>query len=210
MRRRRQHSSGIAIIEFTLSLTFLIPLLLGTLVFGFRLIRSLEMQQIVRDLGHMYVRGVDFRLSGPAANAQTLATGYDLSATGTSVIVFSQIKVVSQADCDAANPTFPAGTHCTNLNKPVFTEQYTVGNSSLTINGTAARSGFGTPPTQTDHSVTTVNQANNGTAVANGFGSVIALQTGEYAYLVEMFNATAELNIPGLSGSPQVYARSVF
>ena len=36
---------GTAVMEFALSLTFFIPLLLGTLVFGFRLIRSIQMSQ---------------------------------------------------------------------------------------------------------------------------------------------------------------------
>src|SRR5690242_3954272 len=122
-RKSRSRRSGTAVVEFTLSLVFLVPLLLGTFVFGFRLIRSLEMEQIVRDLGHMYIRGVDFRNAGPIANAQTLAQGFDLTATGTSLIIFSQIRIVTQADCDAANPSSPAGTHCTNLGNPVFTEQ---------------------------------------------------------------------------------------
>jgi hypothetical protein len=208
--RGRSRRRGIAVVEFSLSLVFLVPLLLGTFVFGFRLIRSLEMEQIVRDLGHMYVRGVDFRNAGPIQNAQTLASGYDLSNSGTSVLIFSQIRVVTQADCDAANPTRPRGTPCTNLNLPVFAEQLTVGNSSLTIGGRAARSVFGTPPVTANKTVTAVNQANNSSAAANGFGAVLALQTGELAYLVEMYNATPELNIPGFSGSPQVYARSVF
>ena len=214
--RQSQGRRGIAVVEFTLSLVFLIPLLLGTFIFGFRLIRSLEMEQIVRDLGHMYIRAVDFRNAGPQANAQTLAQGFDLSTTGTSLVIFSQIRIVQQADCDAANPTSPPGTPCTNLNNPVFTEQLTVGNSSLVINGKTAVSVFGTPPVQADKTVTTVNQANNATAAAgvtappSGFANFLLLQAGETAYLVEMFNATPELNIPGFSGSPQVYARSVF
>lgn len=221
--RSQRRRSGIAIIEFTLALTFLIPLLLGTFVFGFRLIRSLEMEQVVRDLGHMYVRDVNFRNSGPQQNAQTLAQGFDLTSTGTSLIVFSQIRLCTQADCDAANPT-KIGQPCTNLGNPVFIEQLTVGNSSLVINGKTAKSVFGAPPVQalstppasTDYTVTAVNLANNSNAAAgntasvSGFATLLTLQAGEIAYLVEMFNATPELNIPGLSGSPQVYARSVF
>jgi Flp pilus assembly protein TadG len=222
-RRPPRRRSGIAIIEFTLSLTFLIPLLLGTFVFGFRLIRSLEMEQVVRDLGHMYVRDVNFRNSGPQQNAQTLAQGFDLTSAGTSLLVFSQIRICTQADCDTANPT-KIGQACTNLGNPVFTEQLTLGNSSLVIAGKTAKSVFGAPPVQalssppasTDFKVSAVNLANNSNAAAGntgsgtGFATVITLQVGEVAYMVEMFNATPELNIPGLSGSPQVYARSVF
>jgi len=216
MPHRRSRRSGVAVVEFSLSLVFLIPLLLGTFVFGFRLIRALEMQQIVRDLGHMYIRGINFRNAGPISNARTLSSGFDLTSTGTSLIVFSQIRILQQADCDAANPTSPAGTHCTNLNNPVFVEQITIGNTSLQINGSTAHSVYGNPPVQTDKTVTAVNMANNvnaaagTTSPASGFAQLITLQAGEYAYVVEMFNATPDLNIPGLSGSPQVYARSVF
>jgi hypothetical protein len=218
MQHKRSRVRGIAVVEFTLSLMFFIPLLLGTYVFGFRLIRSLEMEQIVRDLGHMYIRGINFRNAGPIANAQTLASGFNLTSTGDSVVIFSAIKVIQQTDCDAANPLQPAGSvHCTNLGNPVFTEEVFVGNTSLTINGAnAAQSGFGSPPRQADSTVSVANQGNNSTAAAgntaalSGFAKVLALNAGEVAYMVEMINGTPALSISGLSGTPQVYARSVF
>ncbi len=189
--------------EFTMSLVFLVPLLLGVFVFGFRIIRSLQMIQVTRDLGHMYVRGVNFRNSGPVANAQTLATGYDLSSTGTSVVYLSQLKVIQQSDCDAV-PGAIAGQPCANLGQTVFTEQLTIGNSTM------GASPFGTPPLQSDSSVSITDQASNSQAVAGGFSTVLALQSGETAYLAEMINQTADLNVPGLSGKPQVYARAIF
>src|SRR5450432_3172316 len=112
--RVRSGKRGVAVIEFTLSLFVLIPLLLGVFVFGFRLIRALQMDQIARDLGHMYVRGVNFRNPGPVQNAQTLATGFNLSAGGTSVMILSQVRIAVQADCDAGNAP-PTGRPCTNL-----------------------------------------------------------------------------------------------
>src|SRR5215469_5609282 len=101
MRKPSRYQKGVAVMEFTMSLLFLVPLLLGVFVFGFRIIRALQMIQVTRDLGHMYVRGVNFRNSGPISNAQTLATGYNLTSTGTSVIYLSQLKVIQQSDCDA-------------------------------------------------------------------------------------------------------------
>src|SRR5579872_2183056 len=105
--KSRKRRKGLAIIEFTFSLVLLIPLLLGVFVFGFKLIKNLQMQQIVRDLGHMYIRGVNFRNTGPQQNSQTLAQSFDLSASGKSEIILSQIRIIQQADCDAANPTTP-------------------------------------------------------------------------------------------------------
>lgn len=194
---------GAAMVEFSLAMIFLTPLVLGTFVFGFRLIRSVEMMQITRDLGHMYVRGINFRNPGPQNDAQTLAAQYALTATGSSVVRLSQVSIVQQSDCDAAG-TAPAGTPCPNLNQPVFVEQLTLGNSS------SGASAFGTPPLQGDYTVSTASRANAPGAVANGFGSVLALKPNETAYVAEMINLTPDLNIPGMTGRPQVYSRSIF
>ncbi|MBZ5619319.1 MAG: pilus assembly protein [Acidobacteriia bacterium] len=208
LRKSPHHRRGVAIVEFTFALVFLIPLLLGVFVFGFRLVRSLQMQQIVRDLGHMYIRGVNFRNPGPQQNARTLAQSFDLSPGGQSLIVLSQIRILQQSDCDAANPASP-GVACTNLNSPVFTEQLMIGNTSLAINGVRARSAFGTPPLKADCTVSSTNQANSQSAAA-AFTPVMTLKAGEFAYVAEMITATPALNIPGFSGSPQVYARAIF
>ena len=203
--------------EFALSLVFLVPLLLGTFVFGFRLIRNLEMEQIVRDLCHMYIQALNFRNPGPQQSAALLASGYDLSSTGTSVVIFSKIRLVDQTDCDAGNPTKTAGTPCPNLNNPAFVEQVMVGNTSLQINGVnIAKSAFGTPPLDSNQMVSVADMANTSSAAAGntaggtGFAKVLVLKAGEYAYVTEMFNATPSLNVAGLTGAPQIYARSVF
>jgi hypothetical protein len=200
--RRR---SGVAIVEFSLAMVFLTPLLLGTFVFGFKLIRSIEMTQITRDLGHMYIRGVNFRAAnaGAVQNAQTLAAEYALTSTGTSLVIFSEVRIATQADCDAANPS-KVGQPCTNLNLPVFVEQVTLGNTSV------GSSHFGTPPLQSDLTVSVANLGNNSAAQATGFGTVLALNAGEVAYVCEMINQTPEFNIPGISGAQMVYSRTIF
>ena len=199
--RRRRSQSGMAVIEFTLSTAFLIPMLLGTFVFGFRLIRAIQMTQITRDLGHMYVRGVPFRNSGPQQNAATLASGFNLTATGTSDVVLSQIRLVQQSDCDAVDP---AGTHCTNLDKPAFIEQLVIGNPS------AGTSRFGTPPTS-GGTVSATDFANNAASQATNFQpSIMTLSAGVVAYMAEMNNQTPDLNVPGFSGQPLVYERAIF
>lgn len=203
MRKPLRSRSGIAVMEFAMCSVFVVPLLLGIFVFGLKLIRSLQMIQIARDLGHMYVRGVNFRNAGPIANAQTLATGYNLTSTGTSVVYLSQLKVVQQADCDAVPGATP-GKPCTNLGQTVFTEQLTIGNSAM------GASPFGTPPLQSNDTVSVTDLATNTQDVAGGFSTFLTLQSGEIAYMAEMINQTADLNVPGFSGKPQVYARAVF
>jgi hypothetical protein len=207
---------GVAVMEFTFSLLFLIPLLLGIFIFGFKLIRSLEMTQVARDLGAMYLRGVDFRGTGAQQTAQTLAHSYNLTATGTSVVVLSKVKLITAADCAAANAVTPvvAGSNCTNLGKVVFMEQLMVGNPA---DGSSA---FGTPPVQTStctplgpgtpcvYTVTIKDLGRTASAATTSFPMVV--KSGELAYVAEMINLTPDFNIPGLSGGPQVYARAIF
>jgi hypothetical protein len=206
-RKALRSQAGVAIVEFTLSLLFLTPLLMGTFVYGFRLIESLQMMQITRDLGHMYIEGINFRNTGPVSNAQTLASGFNLTSTGTSVVILSQIQIEQQSNCDAAG-ILPLGTPCANLGKPVYVEQLTIGNTS------AGASAFGTPPTTTVNGVTNevsvADRAGSSLAVANGFGAVLALNAGETAYVAEMVNQTPSLNVPGLTGTPLVYSRTIF
>jgi hypothetical protein len=210
--RGRRKQRGATVVEFTLSLTVLVPLLIGTFVFGFRLVRAQQTDQITRDLAHMYSRGVDFTQSGAAGNAQTLANQFNLTSTGSSVVIFSTIQIETATACKAAT----GSNTCPNLNLPVFTQQVAIGNI------TANQSVFGTPvsagnlPATTgvsnDYStnVSTTAQANNSWAVANNFNSVLALSSGEIAYVVEMYNNTPDLSVAGLTGAPQVYSRAVF
>jgi hypothetical protein len=216
MSKTSKRRKGAAMLEFALSTAYLIPLLLGTFVYGFRLVRSLDMQQITGDLGHMYIKGVDFRNSGPVQNATTLAAAFNLTSSGTSLLIFSQIRIATQADCDAANPS-KKGQPCTNLGDPVYVEQLEIGNTNLQVNGKTAASAFGAPtPLQGDKTVGTTDFGNTiGVAAGDstaktGFASIMTLKPGETAYVVEMLNTTAELNIKGMTGSPQVYARSVY
>jgi len=208
----KRAQSGATVLEFTLSLSVLIPLLIGTLVFGFRLVRTQQTDQITRDLAHMYSRGVDFTKTGAAGEAGTLANQFGLTSTGNSVVIFSTIQIETSTACLAAT----GQSNCTNVNKPVFTQQVAIGNI------TANQSVFGTPTSggtlpatsgvanDYNTSVSLTAQASNTWAVANNFNTVIALNAGEVTYMVEMFNNTPDLSVPGLTGIPQVYSRAVF
>jgi len=201
------------VLEFTLSLSVLVPLLIGTYVFGFRLVRKQQTDQITRDLAHMYSRGVDFTKSGAATEAGTLANQFGLTSTGNSVVIFSTIQIETATACNSAT----GSSNCTNLNQPVFTQQVAIGNTS------ANSSAFGTPtsggslpatvPAVSNDYSTTVSataQATNTWAVANNFNTILALNSGEVCYMVEMYNNTPDLSVPGLTGAPQVYSRAIF
>jgi hypothetical protein len=224
--RRKNDQRGQALLEFVFSLSFLVPLLLGVWVFGSRLVELQALTQITRDVGHMYNRGVDFSCqactatqTGPDGNAQTLASGFNLTPTGTSVLILSEIEVETQAMCTAA----VGNGACPNKNNPVFVQQIAIGNlndgssyfgtpvsgGSLTT-ATALNSGLGY---YTNVSITA--QANQAYAAVNSsFNSSVlnltSVGSGTIAYMVEMINKTPTLSVPGMTGSPIVYSRAIF
>lgn len=210
--RTKRKQLGASVIEFTLSLTVLVPLLIGTLVFGFRLVRAQQMDQITRDLAHMYSRGVNFNTAGGTTEAQDIAGQFGLTTGGKSVVIFSTIQIETSTACTNAT----GNPNCPNLNKPVFTQQIAVGNA------TNNSSAFGTPTSNGSlpstsgvsnnysTSVSATNQANSTWAVATNFGNILTLTSTEVAYMAEMYNNTTELSVGSITGAPQVYSRAIF
>jgi len=185
-RRRRR---GATVVEFTLSLTVLVPLLIGTLVFG-----------------------LSFTTTGATTEAQTLAGQFNLTSSGSSVVIFSTIQIETAAFCLAA----VNNSNCPNLNQPVFVQQIAIGNTSAnsSVFGTPTATGSLTATTGVSNNYsTTVSataQANSPWAVATNFGSILTLAGGQEAYMAEMFNNTTGLSVAGLTGAPQVYSRAIF
>ena len=208
----RRTQRGATIIEFTLALQVLILLLTGTYVFGFRLVQAQQLFQITRDLAHMYSRGVVFTATGAVADAQILAGQFGLTSTSNSVAILSTIQIETATDCLNATG-LPI---CPNLNLPVFVQQIAIGNTGAFASpfGTPTASGTlpATPGVANDYSTTVspTAQANNTWAVAQNFNSVLALSPGASTYMAEMHIVTVGLSVPGLTGSPQVYARAIF
>jgi len=213
-RSTRRKQSGATIIEFSLSLAFLVPLLIGTLVFGFRLVQAQQVDQITRDLAHMYSRGVSFTTTGGAGEAESLADQFGLTSTGNCALIFSTITLETASACNSG--TGGSSGTCTNLGQPVITQQVGIGNV------TANASAFGTPVASgtlpatsgvtNDYSTspTAAQLANNTWTVANGFSSVVTLTSGQIVYVVEMFDHTPALSVGGITGQPVVYSRAVF
>src|SRR5467141_2852132 len=82
-RGSRQTEKGTEILEFALVVSFiLVPLLLGVVVIGINLGRAVQVAQVARDGGSMYVRGVDFSQAGNQAVLARLGQGLGLTTTG--------------------------------------------------------------------------------------------------------------------------------
>jgi hypothetical protein len=179
------------------------PLVLGLVMGGINLGRGIEITQIVRDAGHMYVRNVDFSKTENKNIICRLATTTAMTPTGgNAVVILSRIQKIYQADCDAANLSSGA---CTNLGHFVFVHRLYVGNQSL------RNSNYGTPnPTlvAADGSITPTNYLKNSSLQADSFASVMDLPQGQVAYVSEGLINFNDITFSG--GANGVYARSIF
>lgn len=211
MRKEAAKQRGVAVLEFSLSLTILVPLLIGIFTFGFKLVEAQQIFHVARDLAHMYSKGVDFTTSANTSEAQDIAGTISLTSTGGAAVIFSTIQTESSTECLAAT----GRSNCTNLNKPVFTQQIVIGNA------TAYQSPFGTPTSSGSLTATSgvsnnysvnvsaADQANSSWAVATNFSNVMTLSAGSTTYMVEVITNSG-FTAGGMAGSPNVYARAIF
>jgi len=207
MRLSNKHAGrrGSAAMEFALVSVFTLPLLMGTFVLGMSLSRSIQVTQISRDAGHMYVRYVDFTQVANQNIIVRLASGMGMTLTGgNGVVILSKVMHITDSEC--ASGGYPVGdSRCVNRNQDVFIQQLKVGNSS------ACNSTFGTPTgvSLDSKQVITDYLTNTGARAAN-LTNILTLSGGEIAFVSEAFFRTPELDIPGYRSGNSVYARTIF
>ena len=76
--RRKRRQGGQEIIEFALISLLLVPMFIGSFIVGMNLIRSIQCNQMCRDLADMYIHGADFSTYSMQTMAQRLAQGLNL------------------------------------------------------------------------------------------------------------------------------------
>ncbi len=202
-RRRRQR--GNTVVEFALVSVFLIPLLLGTINIGMNLGRSIQVTQVSRDAGHMYVRWVDFSLPGNQDIIVRLSQGLGMTRTGgQGKVILSRVMFVGQEQCDGAGLSL---SDCTNYNHAVITQQIVIGNPSI------RESELGEPPSNLLDGKGEINASvylTNVLTRARNFNNILALQPGEFAYVSEAVFIAPKLDFPGFFEGPQIYSRTIF
>ncbi len=176
------------------------PLLLGVGTIGLNLVRAMQVNQINRDAGHMFARGVDF--SGSSSGLVNRGVLFKMapqltttSSSGTAVLILSSVQYIGPNTC----------TSCANQGYVVFTQQITLGNAAL------KSSVFGTVPSGsmgTDGMVT--NPTTDTAARATGVQTYLTLADGDRAYLSETYFSSADLAVPGFASPAGTYARAVF
>ncbi|MEZ5355992.1 MAG: hypothetical protein R2762_25440 [Bryobacteraceae bacterium] len=192
------------------------PLFLGTVNLGLNLGRSVQVSQVARDAGHLYVRQMDFSLSGSKDLLVKLSSGLGMTVNGgNGTVILSRIMKVGPAECQAGT----GSTACANLGQAVFTQRYVIGNSTL------KSSEFGTPASSIVLTYAVDAQGlkvgdirpqdytTNASAVATGFTTLLpGMLDGETSYVAEAYFASPEWNLDNsyTATAPGVYARSIY
>ena len=196
MRTPKRSEEGASVLEFAFITFTLVPLLIGAGVIGVNLIRTLQTEQLARDAGHMFARGVDFSASGNQEILTNIGSSLNLSATagsGNAVVILSEVTYVDNNACATGGAVDTNGnpSGCTNLGKWVFTKRLNIGNSGIRT------SSMGTPAGVTigsDGSIAASDYVTKTGAVAqfssvnpysNVSGAVKGLPSGQVLYIAE-------------------------
>jgi len=204
-RAGRRKPRGNALVETALvvSLVF-IPMALGIAVLGLNMVRIIQVNQINRDTGHMFARGVDFSGSSIGLMNRGIITSpkmapklQDTSAQGLAVLILSSVEYL--------NSTTSCPNPCNNLNHVVITKQIILGNSALRA------SSFGTVPAASLNTDGTVKSPTTDTTVrADGVLTYLTMTDGDVAYVAETYFSSADLARSGFFSPAGTYARAFF
>ena len=210
----RNKRSGNVVIEFALTFTLMVPLLLGTVGAGLTMSRSIQVTQVARDTGRLYYQGVDLSTSANQKIVGRLAYGMGLASdangtintSGRGVVIVSKLLKIGTAEC--ANGGFSGGLigACTNNGLLVVVRRIVIGNASLRT------SAFGSPGSGIILSDGTINASDyctSNTVLVPGGATAqsLGLTAGQYTFATEAFFTTPELS--GFFAN-QAYATNLF
>ncbi len=196
MRKQRNSESGASVVEFAFITFTLVPLLIGAGVIGVNLVRTLQTEQLARDAGHMFARGVDFSASGNEEILANIGSSLNLSATsgsGSAVVILSKLTYVDNNACTAGGAVNSNGqpSGCTNLGKWVFTQRLTVGNTSIrssnlgTPSGVSLSSNGSIAPSDYVTKAGAVAQFTSINPYSDISGTIAGLPSGQDVYFAE-------------------------
>jgi hypothetical protein len=220
--RRKNGQGGQEIVEFGLVAMLLVPLLIGSIVTGIGLVRSIQAQHVCRDLTSIYIHGGDFSTYPMQQLAERLSRGLNLqvgsSFTGTQVantgnsgdglVTVSQIMYVGST---TSNSCIAVGSvNCSNHDSFVFTQRVSFGNSSVSgWNGsslgdptTTAVSAIGAildPITDTGAKLPGTGQTNMTNLWQVSGNGRAPLQDGQVVYVVELYIQAPGMNLGSFS-----------
>lgn len=145
--RRKKTQGGQEIFEFALAMVWIfVPLFIGAFIVGMNLIRSIQANQVCRDLDDMYIHGADFSTYPIQEEAQRLAQGLNLQVSGfagdangheqantgnsgSGLVTVTELMWIGGTT--GANCQSVGAANCTNASSFVFIQQVQFGNSNL-------------------------------------------------------------------------------
>lgn len=203
--RRKRSERGNSLIEFSLVIVFLLPIMFGVFSVGMSLTKSVQASVVARDAGSMFMRYVDFSTSPNKQLIVRIARGLGMTETGgNGTVILTQIMKAGAGQCV---PPYANTASCPNFNRHVIIKRIVIGNPTLVT------SSFGTPASgiiTTDGSILAANYLADTTARADAFDAVMNLGDGEFAFVAEAYFRTPELDLPGYRTDTYVYQRSIF
>jgi hypothetical protein len=194
---------GNAILEFGLIALPTVLMMLGVVVIGVNLGRSVQVTQICRDTGSMYVRNLDFSQTGNQQEVVRLGRTMNLQLSGgDGLVILSKVTFIPDSSCGTpSDSTYP---NCT-VGKNVLTNRIIFGNTTLP--GTH----FATAGAVTqDGQGNVANYTTDPQAVISSFATTLQLKPLETSYVAETYFRTPDVSMPGFQSSPGIYSQSFF
>ena len=229
---RRKRQGGQEIWEFACVALLFVPILMGSFVTGMGLVRSIQVNQVARDLANIYIHGGDFSTYPMQQLASRLAQGLNLQVgntfaghnrantgnDGDGVVTVSKIMYIGGTTSPSCVSVGAA--NCTNANKFVFLERIKFGNVSVE---TTTSNSLGDPTTSdiSTAGIITKHVEDAGAQLpSSGQSAMVAqwqISTGGRAPLVdqqiadvmEVWVKSPDLALGSVSGGGQ-YARFFF
>ena len=187
----RADRRGQSVIEFAVAMPFMILITIGSFVVGMSMDRYITVEQLVRNAGNMFARGIDF--SSPQ-NQQVLlraASGLDITTTGGEGVVYLSLVLMA-----------PPGSGA-NENQPVIAQRFVIGNTAK------GASSVGTPPVDSDGTVP--DYFNDPAAVATLPTAVTsALVPNQRVFVSEVRHDGNRFNFSPIISSGAMYSRALF
>jgi Flp pilus assembly protein TadG len=199
-RRFCRDQRGQSVIEFAVSLPFLVLMAIGTFAVGMVIDQHLTMGQLVRNAGNMFARGISFQSNNNKQFLVDAATGMGMTLAGGRTVDYQSLlqKIPANADCG----TGPAS--CANAVQVVIAQRFTVGNVSIDDSKFGMPSNIGPDGNHTDF----YNNSDAQATAPSALTSVMA--DNEILYAVETYHEPATLAFPGIFAPSIMYARAFF
>jgi len=213
-------------VEFALTMSFLVPLFAGMFSIGMTLVKGIEVSNVCEDATLLMVdsttnpaSGLDLsqtlnqRIIVRAANGLGMASdaAYDPSPTGSAAVILSKVVMVGPTECSLGVVPAPmsappwTSSNCPNYGQYVYAYRVGFGNT------TRWSSTIGSPPTsivQSNGTISATNIATNTNDVATNF-NLMTLSASTFALISEMWADVSYLNLFSIWHTPVIYSRSI-